>query len=100
MGGKEMPKALQVAVLIVGVSLRRDARKQGSRQSPLSRAFGFIHPCSRNQHIEVGLERLLNRILQGEPVRCLLRKAGCARSQACQQNQDGSTDNAIHGFDS
>ena len=86
MPGKEIPKARRSRFCIVGVGLRVDARKQRGRQAALARAFGLIHPRAGDKHVEVGLERLLNCILQREPVgRRLLRRRRLRSGQTCEQ---------------
>ncbi len=56
------PESAQGAVLEVGVALHAHPRKQRSRQAAYARALGFLDSGVGDEHVEVGLQRLLNGI--------------------------------------
>ena len=99
--GKRDPEGAQVAVLHVGVALHAYARKQRGRQAPRPRAFGLVDPRVGDQHAEVGLERLLNRILQRQAIRRrLLGGAERSADQATERKNYDSREIAFHRVDS
>ena len=90
------PESAQIAVLHVGIGLRADPRKQRGRQAAQAGALGFLNPRAGDQHVEVGLQRLLNRILQRQAVRrWFLRGAVAPQIRLASDSMNNSTKNCI-----
>ena len=76
--GDRDAKGAKIAVLKIGIGLHVDARQQRGRETAGTRALSLLDPRPCHQNAKIGLEPLLNRVLEGESIRSLL--PGCSSS--------------------